>query len=132
MEMGTSESAQQDKVSNYVFTLSRSREIVCASLITIGFFSLTNPKTMPSFILLVSFVILAGFFYILGLWGLDMSRLGIKLSPSYRRSVILTLTILPTLLLILQSIGQLTARDIITMGGLCIVGVFYIGRMFRR
>ena len=132
IDMGTSEFVQQDKVSNSIFKLSKSRIIVCATIITIGFFSLTNPKTMPSFILLISFAILAGFFYVLSLWGLDLSGLGVKLPPSYHRSIILTLTILPTLLLILQSIGQLTTRDIITMGGLCVVGVFYIGRMFRR
>ncbi len=107
-----------------------SRPLVWVGLIAAGllFFVLTTPRSVPSLFLIVGFVVLGGMIFSATRLFLMISGLDRRLPLRQRRSLLLTLTALPVLLLGMQSIGQLTVRDILTMTGLFLIGVFYVNR----
>jgi len=96
-----------------------------AGLILFGILIGTNPTELPSIILMVPFTLL---FTII--WCLSFSNFR-KRGMSRLRSVRLSLVLagLPVSLLLLQSIGQLTPRDITTILAFFALAYFYISRI---
>jgi len=83
-----------------------------------------DPNNVPSFVLVLPFILLftlllTGIAYFLERQGLDGKK-------SLKIAVLCAS--LPILLLVLQSIGQLTVRDVLTVGLLFIVSYFYVSR----
>lgn len=102
--------------------------LIMASLTTVvllGMLLGTDPSNLSAFFLIVPFILLLIIVWILGyaqLRAMGMSKL---------RSVRLAVLIagLPVGLLLLQSIGQLTTRDIITILAFFGLAYFYIARI---
>ena len=99
---------------------------IAAVLVSLLFFGLTSPNTQPSVLLIVGSLGLLMLLYGVSSLILFMTGLGSRLSKGMRRGVILLFAVLPTLLLMLQSIGQLTVRDVLILSGLFVIGLFYV------
>ena len=92
------------------------------------FFSLTDPQGLPPAMLVAGFIIIAAALYSgirllvkgLGLHG--------RLSSIQRNGLELGVTMVAIVLLALQSIGQLSLRDTITLVVLYLLGYFYVSR----
>ena len=85
----------------------------------------TNPTQLSSFLLIAPFIMLFSI-----LWAtsfLILRRMEVSRSRSIRLSMIIAG--LPVGLLLLQSIGQLTVRDVITILAFFGVAYFYIVRL---
>ena len=108
-----------------------SRQFIWASCILLSFlfFCFTDPRNVPNVVLIAGFIILAAFIYgcLSSLIYITSTRA--KLKPQTRRILLVSGTMLPVLLLVLQSIGQLTVRDVLTMSGLFVIGMFYVTRI---
>lgn len=85
----------------------------------------TNPTKLPSILLIVPFILI-----FTAIWTYSF-KLFQKSNVSKLRSVRLSLVLagLPVSLLLLQSIGQLTMRDIITILAFFGLAYFYISRL---
>jgi hypothetical protein len=101
---------------------------IAAILLSVIFFGLTSPNIQPSVLLIVGSMALLILLYGLSSLILFMTGLGSRLSRGTRRGVIALSAVLPTLLLMLQSVGQLTVRDVLILSGLFVIGLFYIHR----
>lgn len=87
----------------------------------------TDPAHLPSVMLFVPFLLL---FMALWLGGSALlNMLGMRRSMATRLG--LFLAALPTLMLVLQSIGQLTFRDVVTISALFGIAYFYMSRFSR-
>jgi hypothetical protein len=102
---------------------------VAAILVSLLFFGLTSPHTQPSVLLIVGALALLILLSSVSNLILIMTGLRSRLTRGMRRGVIVLFALLPTLLLMLQSIGQLTVRDVLILSGLFIIGLFYAIRM---
>jgi hypothetical protein len=100
-------------------------------LIIVGllFFASTNPANLPPAALMVGFLFLAGVMYCLVRLVTRLSGLQDRLSKGKYNALLVTMTALPVILVAMQSIGQLTVRDAVTIGVLFLVFGFYISRM---
>jgi heme/copper-type cytochrome/quinol oxidase subunit 4 len=92
-----------------------------------AFLLVTNPETSPLPLLIVPFILLAAALY-------NSAEIILRLSfnrASDQRTKITAavVALLPTLLLILASIRQLTIRDTAIVGGLLLLLVFYMRRL---
>jgi hypothetical protein len=91
------------------------------------FFGLTNPKELASFWLIIAFLLLAATLY-------RASRLGFKvlswygLHPKRPKRLAAGLAVIITGLLALQSIGELTDRDMIVSLPLFVLLYLYLSR----
>lgn len=112
--------------------LARSCVLLGGIIICLLFFSLTNPKSVASVQLIVGFAVLAALCFCVWQLLLTVNSVRARLPRAHRRSIILAGTILPILLLMLQSIGQLTMRDVLTLVGLFLLGAFYVARAGRQ
>lgn len=94
----------------------------CVVLLSILFLA-TDPNSLPSFFLIVPFIIIFIILYI-ALW------LAIRnfVSRAKAIKVAALCASVPLLLLILQSIGQLTFRDVFTIVALFALAYFYISK----
>ena len=98
---------------------------VLSSLMLLGIFLLTDPQQLPSVFLIAPFVLLfiSFFSFVVFLLG-TLSRItkptGLKIG--------FTLAFLPVILLVLQSLGQLTIKDLLAIFALFGVAYFYIAR----
>ena len=95
----------------------------CLITVLLLFFTV-DPDKAPSFVLVFPFILLfailfMGFTYFLRKQGLDRHK-SIKVSALCAS--------MPMLLLVLQSIGQLTVRDVLTVMIIFFVSYFYIHR----
>lgn len=101
--------------------------VILTVLLMVGavFFMFTNPRSVPSVVLIVGFAMIFAVLYV-GL-RLIIRLLGLRDRMSAAQYKVLTLggAGLPVLLLALQSIGQLTLRDVVTIAALFLVGSFY-------
>lgn len=95
------------------------------------FFCVTNPRGISSPALIAGFVALWVVLYCVCRLTLVATGLYGALTPVYRRGIMMAGTVLPVLLFMLQSIGQLTIRDVLTIGGLYALGLFYVGRVLN-
>ncbi len=89
---------------------------------------LTSPRSVPSLLLIVGFIALGGILYAILQIVLAVSGIHSHLSAAARRSIVMLVVVLPVLLVIMQSIGQLSVRDVLTLGSLFAIGVFYVAR----
>jgi hypothetical protein len=87
-------------------------------------FSLTNAKSVPSFMLIVGFVLLIATLYYLVYSLLTFARL-YGLSIRRKRRLAGSLTGLISGLVALQSIGELNSRDVLVLLPLVIIGYAY-------
>lgn len=84
---------------------------------------ITSPDNLPLPLLTAPFILIfAGLYLSLQL---ILERFARDLRPRTRRGLSLTIAALPVLLLLLQSIGQLTPRDLIITLGLIALLLFY-------
>lgn len=92
------------------------------------FMGLSDPTKLSVVLLIVPFVLLFAACY--GLWEL-LQEIGLRLFGRPRSSKRLgaVVCISVVLLLVLQSLGQLTLRDVITVAAIVSVGYLYVGRM---
>ncbi len=92
----------------------------CCSLVLLGIVLTTNPQSLPSVLLIVPFVLLFLIAFLLLLFvglrrGLARGRAGRVAAFS---------AALPVFILVLQSLGQLTPRDVLTI--LFLFGIAYL------
>jgi hypothetical protein len=107
--------------------------IVCTLAIAgiMALFASTNPERLPAAVFIGFFVLLYGICYsLLALLGMLLRRLDI-VSWSLRRVMRTALAVacLPVFLLVLQSIGQLTFKDVLLVLGLFVLLYLYFGRV---
>lgn len=115
-----------------VETLKRTPELLLLAFCLVAgliFFAVTNPRDLPPVLLMFGFAIILGVLYS----GLRLAgrALGVqdKLRPGQYKGLIFCGTVLPVLLLALQSLGQLTVRDVVTLILLFAIGFFYLSRI---
>jgi predicted membrane channel-forming protein YqfA (hemolysin III family) len=99
---------------------------------SIIFFSAVNPQNVPPALLMVGFVLVVGILYSCLKLLARALRLQDRLRPGQYKGFLFTGTVLPVLLLALQSLGQLTVRDVVTLVLLFAIGFFYISRASGR
>jgi preprotein translocase subunit YajC len=105
--------------------MKRSLYIIggCLVALLILFLGL-DPNKIPSFMLVLPFILLFAFLFI-GI-ALLLEKQGMERKK--RLKIAGLCSALPILLLVLQSIGQLTVRDVLTVVLLFAVSYFYIAR----
>jgi hypothetical protein len=91
----------------------------------VGIFTVINPQSAPSFVLILPFVLLAVLMYLALIYLFELQ--GISLQK--RRRIAVLCTGLPMSFLVMQSIGQLTLRDVATISIVFLLSYFYILRM---
>lgn len=109
-------------------TLKQIPEIVLLAILLLvgaGFFMFTNPRNVPSVLLIVGFVIIFAVIYVAVRFGIRVAGFKSRLSNAQYKVLTLGGAGLPVILLALQSIGQLTIRDVVTILALFLAGSFY-------
>lgn len=91
------------------------------------FLLLTNPETLPIPLLIMPFLMVL--FAIYRTTNLALGLGPRPMSPKRAKLMSGVIAILPTVLLILASIGQLTVRDSVIIFGLLILLTFYMRRL---
>jgi hypothetical protein len=90
------------------------------------FFTLTNPNSVPSGVLIVGFVLLAiSLYVVLRLSLTAMAFYGLPLNQHSKR-IALVLGLSGSLGIALQSLGELTARDILVLSLLSAIAYVYM------
>ena len=104
-------------------TVIRFTGISSTILLLILLFS--HPQTLPSFFLIVPFILI---FIVLG--GLVTLMMGLR-GPVGKKEVRIgaVAASVPVSLLVLQSLGQLTIRDVLAIVALFIMAYFYVSRV---
>jgi len=88
-------------------------------------FGITDPHKVPSFMLIVAFLLfVASLYYFIRALIRGASWYVVK--PAYPRRLASVLTVVVGLLIALQSIGELTGRDILVLLPLVILGYLYV------
>lgn len=95
-------------------------------------FSTTSPDNVPSAAFIGVFIMIYGILYSLfTLVGLMLRHFGvIEWSSNRVRQTALAVAGYPVFLVVLQSIGQLTVRDVILVTGFSILAYLYVSRVF--
>jgi len=83
-----------------------------------------DPTTTPSFVLVIPFLLI--FIFILCVVSYLLERRGVVRNKSIQIAVLSAG--IPLVLLVLQSIGQLTVRDVLTLTVLFVLSYFYISK----
>ena len=100
--------------------------------VAILFFATTNPANVPPVVFMIGFGLLLAIMYLVVRLLARVFRLRERLSPSKYGSLVFTATVLPVLLIAMQSLGQLSLRDVITLALLFGIGFFYASRLSGR
>ena len=94
-------------------------------LFLIGFMLITNPNRLPLLLLMVPFLVFFFFlFYILKSFGKNQSKLR-RRQRLIRAGVVASI---PVLLLVLQTIHQLTIKDVLITLGLVLLATYYLNK----
>ncbi len=120
----------RNKMKTY---LKSKRFLIMMSLLVLNglFFSITNPDHINSGMLIVGFIFLGVTIYaIMDLFLYLISRTGVNIKN--RRRLAIFLAILFSVLLALQSIGQLSARDILVIIPLWLMFYIYLTHIRPR
>lgn len=99
----------------------------------LGFMMLFQPTKLPVVVLIVPFVLLFAAIY--SLWNLInllRTRFFTKQTWQPSRRLSLTVSLSAVLLLVLQSLGQLTLRDVLTVVAIVVLGYAYVARNLSR
>jgi hypothetical protein len=107
---------------------SLSRLIGFCAVILFLLFILTNPRDLPSSLLMAPFILL----FIILLLSIVLILRPYNLARAKRLRLASTIAGFPVLLLVLQSLGQLTVRDALAMSALFGMVYFYISRLGVR
>lgn len=135
MNMRSSEVAERAGACYSKHMLERLRRLpeltALPLLIIVGllFFMLTNPERLPPVALMIGFIILGGTIYCGVRLALRATGVHDRLKRGQYRVIVVAVTALPVLLLALQSLGQLTVRDTLTLVILVAGGALYAYRM---
>jgi len=100
--------------------------VVAATL----FFSAMNPRNSAPIVLVAAFILLLVISYCGVRLTARVLKLDRRLRPVPYNGLVVSLSLLPVMLLALQSIGQLTPRDVITLIILFLAGYFYVTRLY--
>ena len=87
-----------------------------------------TPSKLPVVLLIVPFVLL--FLACYSIWELIVGlgvRHSVQRRPPRRLGIVVCIGVV--LLLVLQSLGQLTLRDVVTVAGIVLLGYLYAGRL---
>jgi uncharacterized membrane protein len=95
----------------------------CLAVVLLLFMT-TDPNRVPSFMLIVPFLLLFASFLLVT--STLLQRQGMSSARSLRLGVVFVA--IPLILLVLQSIGQLTVRDVLTVAILFSLSYFYVSR----
>jgi len=108
--------------------LSRQAKLLIGSwLLLAAFLGLTQPGGLPVVTLIVPFVLLFAALYVLWSFLLQLKiRYSARGRPHPRLGIAVCVSIV--LLLVLQSVGQLTVRDVVIVAALVGLGYLYMGR----
>jgi hypothetical protein len=104
-------------------------KVITPWLLLLGFMMLSQPQKLPVLLLIVPFVLL--FVALMSTWAVvvpALHRLLGKRGYAGARRLRVTVCGSAVLLIILQSLGQLTLRDMITIGAIAVLGYLYVGR----
>lgn len=96
------------------------------------FFASTNPGRVSPVVCMIGFGLLLGMVYCVVRLLARVCRLKDRLTPMQYTGYVFGATVLPVLLLALQSLGQLTWRDAATLLLIFGVGYFYMSRVGAR
>lgn len=89
------------------------------------FFIFINPEKMKLVYIFLPFLLIFGLLY----WSIDTFILVFfSLVQSQRRIVSLVLSVMPVVLLVIQSITQLTIRDVVLCMVITVIIIWYISR----
>ncbi len=93
--------------------------------LTVSFFVAVHPDNLPVIFMLVPFILI---FFVL-YTGINIAlRRFLSLKTGVRRWLALVLSVLPVLLLIIQSITQLTLRDVLLTLAIILILVWYVSK----
>jgi hypothetical protein len=96
------------------------------------FFSLINPNSVYSFVIVIGFLLLALTIYALIDFLLVLAERIVPFSLHTKKRIAFASTLVLSLLVAMQSIGQLTSKDILAMVPLVIVLSFYLSYVTRK
>lgn len=96
------------------------------------FFSLINPVQAYAVVIAAGFLLLIVTLYTLIDFLLAVGERIIPFSSRTKRRIALAITLVSALLLAMQSIGQLTTKDILAVAPLVIVLSVYFSYLFRK
>jgi len=118
-------------VLHYIYMSIKNNNIILASssFIFLTIIFLTSPNTMPVYFFMVPFICI--FLILLTATNLISKKLLSISTPTIfkkRKLIIFAFSFILTMLIALQSIGQLTGRDLITVAVLVLISIFYINR----
>ncbi len=101
-----------------------------SSLILLLFLTATDPRQLHPVLLMVPFVLVMLIIFSTIILVFNLS--GQELENRKKLKIAAMIAAMPALLLILKSLGQLTARDVIAILALFAVGYFYMSRLNVR
>ena len=96
------------------------------------FFSLVNPNNVYAAVIILGFLLLALTIYALLDFLLALAERIVPFSPITKKRIALATTMVVSLLLAMQSIGQLTPKDILAVIPLVIVLSFYFSYLTAK
>jgi hypothetical protein len=122
---------KDDKIKGMKSKIYRILRFVTPWTATILLLLFSNPSKLPSAVLIAPFILLFISIYVTVIEVMDLLRGGeqnkiVGMRAAKPRLVAALIACFPILLLVLQSIGQLTAWDILTAVAIFIVAYFYI------
>jgi phosphate/sulfate permease len=106
--------------------------LLALSVAAIIFFSVTNPARVPPIVFMIGFGLLLGIVYCGVRLIARLGNLKARLTSAQYAGFVFSATVVPVLLIALQSLGQLTVRDAVTLLLIFGIGYFYISRMSAR
>ncbi len=105
-------------------------QMICLWLALGAFMAVCSPDKLPVVVLIVPFVLLYAAFY--STWNLGIAlraRFFVRTQPILlHRPLGMALSLSTVLLIVLQSIGQLTLRDAVTVLAVVVIGYLYVTR----
>jgi hypothetical protein len=101
-------------------------------VVDVTFFSLINPVKAYAVVIIIGYVLLVMTLYVLIDFLLALGERIIPFSHSTKRRIAQATTLVLGLLIAMQSIGQLTPKDVLAVIPLIIVLSLYFSYMFRR
>lgn len=119
-----------DRVKRMALGIKQVQKLITIGLLWVSlpiFLLITNPEELPIAMLVVPFILLFAMLYITARVGLRI--IFPSISTARLRLLAVLIGALPTLLLILASIKQLTVRDTAIVVGLLVMLVFYLRRV---
>jgi hypothetical protein len=90
------------------------------------FFTFTNTNTDPSYVIIIGFVLIFISAYLFFYYGLSFLKL-YGLPIRRKRRLATYLTVLVGALVALQSIGELTPKDVLVLVPIALIGYLYTG-----